>query len=124
MSTWPRYPIIYLINTWVWLQELGRNNKGPGNPCHGSEGRMGRYRRSRVRCRLVHGGLGAEPCRIDVSMQNPGLLTDFHRALPGFVAADNVGSPYCVRNYVVDPHLGGPKVWQSPAMNSPGGGCA
>ena len=49
------------------------------------------------------------PAGIDVSMQNPGLLTDFHRALPGFVAADNVGSPYCVRNYVVDPHLGGPE---------------
>ena len=49
------------------------------------------------------------PAGIDVSMQNPGLLTDFHRALPDFVAADNVGSPYCVRNYVVDPHLGGPE---------------
>ena len=38
-----------------------------------------------------------------------GSSTDFHRALPDFVAADNVGSPYCVRNYVVDPHLGGPE---------------
>jgi hypothetical protein len=42
-------------------------------------------------------------------MRNQGLLDDFRRALPDFVAADNVGSPYCVRNYVVDSHLGGPK---------------
>ena len=40
-------------------------------------------------------------------MGNPGLLDDFQRALPDFAAEDNVGSPYCVRRYVVDEHLGG-----------------
>ena len=40
--------------------------------------------------------------------ENQGLLDDFRRALPDFAAADNVGSPYCVRRYVVDAHLGGP----------------
>ncbi len=29
MATWSRYPIIYEINTWVWLQELGKNRKAP-----------------------------------------------------------------------------------------------
>jgi glycosidase len=42
-------------------------------------------------------------------MQNQGLLEDFRRALPDFSAEDIVGSPYCVRDYVVDQHLGGPK---------------
>src|SRR5262245_36253468 len=41
-------------------------------------------------------------------MRNEGLLDDFHRALRDFRAEDNVGSPYCVRRYVVDSHLGGP----------------
>ncbi|MDH4130699.1 MAG: alpha-amylase family glycosyl hydrolase, partial [Gemmatimonadota bacterium] len=41
--------------------------------------------------------------------RNQGLLDDFRRALPDFAAADNVGSPYCIRRYVVDEHLGGPK---------------
>ena len=49
------------------------------------------------------------PAGIAVSMRNKGLLEDFHRALPDFTASDNVGSPYCVRNYVVDSHLGGPE---------------
>lgn len=49
------------------------------------------------------------PAGIAISMRNHGLLDDFHRALPDFTAADNVGSPYCVRNYLVDPHLGGPE---------------
>jgi len=48
------------------------------------------------------------PAGIGISMQKPGLLEDFRRALPDFAAQDNVGSPYCVRSYVVDGHLGGP----------------
>jgi hypothetical protein len=29
MRKLPKYPVIYLINTWVWLQELGKNKKSP-----------------------------------------------------------------------------------------------
>jgi glycosidase len=46
---------------------------------------------------------------VRISMQNEGLLADFRRALPDFSEPDNVGSPYCVRRYVVDKHLGGPE---------------
>ena len=49
------------------------------------------------------------PAGIAVAMRNQGLLDDFRRVLPDFTGADNVGSPYCVRNYMVDPHLGGPE---------------
>ena len=49
------------------------------------------------------------PAGIEISMRNKGLLEDFRRALPDFSAQDNVGSPYCVRRYVVDGHLGGPQ---------------
>ncbi len=27
MKTWPKYPLIYEINTWVWLNGLGRKYK-------------------------------------------------------------------------------------------------
>jgi hypothetical protein len=36
-------------------------------------------------------------------------MEDFRRALPDFQPEDNVGSPYCVRRYEVDEHLGGRK---------------
>ena len=49
------------------------------------------------------------PAGIAIAKKNPGLLEDFHRALPDFPSEDNVGSPYCVRGYEVDAHLGGPK---------------
>ncbi|MGC2047502.1 MAG: alpha-amylase family glycosyl hydrolase [Gallionella sp.] len=109
MKPWPSNPVIYEINTWVWLGELSRKYQTPVKlatvpeqewdaiAAHGFDGVwfMGMWERS--------------PAGIEISMCNPGLLEDFRRALPDFVAQDNVGSPYCVRRYVVDEHLGGSK---------------
>jgi hypothetical protein len=109
MSTWPHYPIIYLINTWVWLQELGRNKKAPVTLATVPKAEWDALAALGIDAVWFMGVWERSPAGIEVSMRNQGLLDDFRRALPDFVAADNVGSPYCVRNYVVDPHLGGPK---------------
>ena len=29
MSAWPKQPVIYEINTWVWLNDLGRRYRRP-----------------------------------------------------------------------------------------------
>jgi hypothetical protein len=29
MGPWPNHPIIYEINTWVWLEELSRKYRNP-----------------------------------------------------------------------------------------------
>jgi hypothetical protein len=49
------------------------------------------------------------PAGISIANRNAGLLEDFRRALPDFRLPDNVGSPYCVRQYEVDAQLGGPE---------------
>jgi hypothetical protein len=46
---------------------------------------------------------------IRMALANEGLMADFRRALPDLEPADIVGSPYCVRRYVVDSHVGGPE---------------
>ncbi len=46
------------------------------------------------------------PAGIEISMRNQELVEDFKRALPDFTVEDNAGSPYCVRRYVVNEHLG------------------
>ena len=51
--------------------------------------------------------MGTQPRRDsnrDAKQRAPG---GFQRALQDFSADDNVGSPYCVRRYVVDKHIGG-----------------
>jgi len=109
MKPWPKHPVIYEINTWVWLDELSRKYQKNMNlatvpddewetiAAHGFDAIwfMGVWERSQA--------------GVNISMRNSMLLENFRRALPDFTAADNVGSPYCVRNYVVDPHLGGAK---------------
>ena len=108
MSAWPRYPLIYEINTWVWLDELSRK--------YGKTVTLGTVPKQEWDALGAHGFdavwlMGVwerSPAGIDISMRNAGLLEDFRRALPDFSAKDNVGSPYCVRRYVVDAHLGGP----------------
>ena len=107
MSAWTRYPTLYEINTWVWLTELAAKggtsvdlNSVPGAEWDAIAALgfdavwfMGVWERS--------------PAGIAIANKNQSLLTDFQRALPDFRPEDNVGSPYCVRRYVVDEHLGG-----------------
>ena len=48
------------------------------------------------------------PAGIAIALQNPDLTAAFDAALPDWQSADVVGSPYCIRDYRVDDHLGGP----------------
>lgn len=108
-SVWPPHPTSYEINTWVWLTDLsqkyGRNvnlSSVPSDEWNAiaiygfdSVWFMGVWERS--------------PAGIAIANQNKDLLDDFQRAVPDFSPNDNVGSPYCVRRYLVDEHLGGPE---------------
>ena len=108
MKTWPKYPVIYEINTWVWLGELGRKYQRPVNLGSIPEQEWDSIASSGFDAVWFMGVWDRSPAGIATAMQNRGLREDFRRALPDFSAEDNVGSPYCVRRYVVDEHLGGP----------------
>ncbi len=109
MKSWPKYPLIYEINTWVWLRELGQKYRRPLTlatvPSEEWDA-MGSFGFDAV---WFMGVWERSPAGVRISMTNPGLLTDFRRALPDFTEGDNVGSPYCVRRYIVDAELGGRK---------------
>jgi hypothetical protein len=109
MKKWPQHPVIYEINTWVWLGELSRKYKLPVTLATVPPKEWDQIASGGFDAVWFMGVWERSPAGIEISMQNRGLLEDFRRALPDFAAEDNVGSPYCVRNYVVDEHLGGPK---------------
>ncbi|HTG80830.1 MAG TPA: alpha-amylase family glycosyl hydrolase [Geobacteraceae bacterium] len=106
---WPHYPVIYEINTWVWLRELGKGEKKPVTLATVPAKEWDAIASFGFDAVWLMGVWERSPAGIQVAMGNQGLLADFRRALPDFAEADNVGSPYCVRNYAVDPHLGGPE---------------
>ena len=107
MGSWPKHPVIYEINTWVWLRELGKGKKKPVTFATVPRKEWDAIAALGVDAVWFMGVWERSPAGIQVSMGNQGLLDAFRRALPDFTGADNVGSPYCVRNYMVDPHLGG-----------------
>ena len=41
MKTWPEHPVIYEINTWVWLAELSRKYRTARESRHGSPAGVG-----------------------------------------------------------------------------------
>jgi hypothetical protein len=108
MTAWPKYPVIYEINTWVWLGELSRKYQMPVNLATVPETEWDEIDSFGVDAVWFMGVWERSPAGVEISMRNEALVKDFKRALPDFSPADNVGSPYCVRQYVVDEHLGGP----------------
>ena len=106
-APWPRYPSIYEINTWVWLDELGRVQGRTVTLASVPDRAWDSIATLGFDAVWLMGVWERSPAGIAIANQNSDLVADFRRALPGFGTRDNVGSPYCVRRYSVDAHLGG-----------------
>ena len=114
MSTeWPARPIIYEINTWVWLNDLSSQYKRTITLGTVPSQEWDAIAALGVDAVWLMGVWERSPEGIRIANENAGLIADFHRALPDYTPADNVGSAYCVRNYIVDQHLGGPEALAS-----------
>jgi hypothetical protein len=108
MSKWPSYPTIYEIDTWVWLSDLSKKRGTTVDLGCVSSAEWDTVANYGFDAVWLMGVWERSPAGIAVANRNPNLLNDFRRALPDFQLQDNVGSPYCVRRYVADQHLGGP----------------
>jgi hypothetical protein len=108
MSTiWVQNPRIYEINTWVWLAELSTKSGTQIHLGRVPPGEWDAIASLGFDAIWLMGVWERSPAGTAIANQNPNLLADFRRALPDFRKEDNVGSPYCVRQYAVDQHLGG-----------------
>ncbi len=106
---WSKYPLIYEINTALWLSELSRKHHQQitlGNIPAAEWDAVASLGMDAV---WLMGVWERSPAGRAVAMKNESLLQDFRRALPDFRPEDVVGSPYCIRRYVVDEHYGGTK---------------
>ncbi len=108
-TLWSRRPIIYEINTWVWLNELSHHYKHAIALGNVPMEQWDAIASLSVDALWLMGVWERSPKGIRIANENAGLQADFLHALPDYTPADNVGSAYCVRRYVVDEHLGGPE---------------
>lgn len=107
MTSWPNFPTVYEINTWVWLDELSRAAAEPltlADVPQAELERIGGYGLDGV---WLMGVWQRSVAGRKVAREHPDLQPGYQQALPGFTAEDVVGSPYAVYEYRVDEHLGG-----------------
>ncbi|HMK39486.1 MAG TPA: alpha-amylase, partial [Bacteroidota bacterium] len=109
MKPWPKNPLIYEINTWVWLRELSDRFQRPLTLNSVPDEEWDRLSSFGADAIWFMGVWERSPAGIRIALGNEGLMADFRRALPDVRQEDVVGSPYCIRRYVVDGKLGGPR---------------
>ncbi len=102
------HPFIYEINTWVWLDELSRRQGWAVGLAGVPDQEWDAIAELGFDAVWLMGVWERSPAGVAIALENEGLIESFRRALPDFVTADVVGSPYCIRDYRVDANLGGP----------------
>jgi Alpha amylase, catalytic domain len=102
------HPFIYELNTWVWLGELAQREGRAIDLGSVPEREWDAIAALGFDAVWLMGVWERSPAGIAIALANPGLVDSFRRALPDFRPEDVVGSPYCIRRYVVDDRLGGP----------------
>lgn len=104
---WPRHPLIYEINTWLWINELGRKHRRPVTLATIPAAEWDALAKLSVDGIWLMGVWERSPLGRAIAMENQALNEEFRRALPDVRPDDIVGSPYCIREYAVDGRLGG-----------------
>jgi hypothetical protein len=110
MDKWPSHPVIYEINTWVWLNELSRRYQTPITLANVPDAAWDAISAWSPPDAVWLMGVWERSARgREIAINHEGILTSCREALPDLTLDDMVGSPYCVRGYRVDAHLGGPQ---------------
>ena len=107
MTSWPQRPVIYEINTAVWLDELSRQAGRNVTLADITAADWAAATPDGVDAVWLMGVWERSPAGLALARANLELMNSFRDALPDVKPEDVFGSPYCVRRYVVDEAFGG-----------------
>ncbi len=105
--TWRRNPRLYEINAWTWLGALSRRYQRPITLVSVPDEELDALAAWEIDAVWLMGVWERSPAGRQVALNHPALREEYSRALPDWTPDDVIGSPYAVRCYEVDPHLGG-----------------
>src|SRR3974377_1668422 len=94
MDVWPNQPVIYEINTWVWLNELSDRHHSTmtlGTIPAAEWDALGSLGVDAV---WLMGVWQRSPVGIRIAREMPQLQAAYQEALPDYSVKDAVGSPY------------------------------
>ena len=107
MTRWPAQPVIYEVNTVVWLRELSRRYGRLVTLASVPAEAWDEVALPGVDAVWLMGVWERSPAGLQIAQTDEALQRSFREALPDVRPEDVVGSPYCVRRYVADGSLGG-----------------
>jgi hypothetical protein len=105
--TVPAHPLVLEIDTWPWLTELSASEERRVDLGSVPARVWDAVAAAGYDLVWLMGVWERSPAGIAVAREDPELMQSFRAALPDLAEDDVVGSPYCVRDYVVDDRLGG-----------------
>ncbi len=108
MTGWPDQPVIYEINTAVWLNGLARAAGRRVTLADVADADWDAVTPAGVDAVWLMGVWERSPAGLALANANAELQASFTDALPDMQRTDVIGSPYCVRRYVADAGFGGP----------------
>src|SRR5690348_11310040 len=103
----PPRPTVYEINTAVWLERLGRDRGRPLVLDEVPAAQWDALAALPVDAVWLMGVWQRSPEGLQIALSNPELDAGNRAALPDLRPDDVIGSPYCVREYVVEERFGG-----------------
>jgi hypothetical protein len=105
--SWPPRPTVYEINTAVWLERLGRHRGRPVKLDEVPADAWDAIAGLPVDAVWLMGVWQRSPFGLRIALANPEIDAANHAALNDLRSEDVIGSPYCIRNYIVDERFGG-----------------
>jgi hypothetical protein len=101
--------VVYEVDTWLWLTDVAARLGRPVSLGDVPGQEWDEVVPAGVDAVWLMGVWERSPAGLAVARRDDKLQAAFRQALPDLRAEDVVGSPYCVRRYVVDRRLGGPE---------------
>src|SRR5215216_2000160 len=103
----PANPVVHEIGTWVWLHDLSDRLGRAVTLADVPDDVWDDVAGAGIDAVWLMGVWRRSPAGAALARTNPSMVAAHREALPDFTDADVVGSAYCIRDYVVDEHLGG-----------------
>ena len=100
-------PYLYEINTWPWLHQLSVEAGRSIDLSTVPDERWAALADAGFDAVWLMGVWARSAAGAAIALNNTELVGSFQAVLPDYRPEDVVGSPYCVRDYQVDPRLGG-----------------
>src|SRR6266700_3223832 len=108
MTGWPANPVIYEVNTAVWLTSLSQAAGRRLTLAEVAASDWESVTPAGVDAVWLMGVWERSPAGLAVTRADPKQMASFLDAVPDLKPEELIGSPYCVRRYVADPMFGGP----------------